>query len=320
MRRRDFITALAVCPFAALAQPAERTARIGVLLFSNPGTDPNLQSFRRGLRELGYVEGRNIILQFRSAEGQLQRLPRLATELVELNPALIFALGGDVFAATKNETRTVPVVFSVSTDPVAAELVSNLARPGENATGVTFVASELAAKRLQFLKEAMPSLSRVGVLWNPDHPDGEIAETRAAGRTLGISVQSLEVRSPADFDRAFRDATNARAEAVIVVSSRLMTLNRQRIIDFAGKHRLPLASGWGPWANGGGLLSYGPDLDLVVARAALYVDKILKGAKPGDLPVEQPTRFELIVNLKTARALGLTIPQSLLLRADQVIE
>jgi ABC-type uncharacterized transport system substrate-binding protein len=320
MRRRDFVTALALWPLAAAPQTAERTARIGVLLFSNPETDPNLESFRRGLRELGYVEGRNIVLEYRSAEGQPQRLPQLATELVERRPSLIFALGGDVFAAAKNETRRVPVVFSVSTDPVAAELVSNLARPGENATGVTFVASELAAKRLQFLKEAMPSLSRVGVLWNPDHPDGEIAETRAAGRTLGISVQSLEVRSPADFDRAFREATNARAEAVIVVSSRLMTLNRQRIIDFAEKHRLPLASGWGPWANGGGLLSYGPDLDLVVARAALYVDKILKGAKPGDLPVERPTRFELIVNLKTARALGLTIPQSLLLRADQVIE
>ena len=317
--RRKLLVAIGAAPLVAFAQPKEAT-RIGVLLFSNPETDPNLPSFRRGLRELGYVEGRNIVLEYRSAEGQPQRLPQLAAELAALKPGLIFVLGGDVVGSAMNATRTIPIVMAVSNDPVEAKVVSNLARPGANITGVTFVASELAGKRLQFLKEAMPSLSRVGVMWNPDHPDGEITATQSAARTLGIRVQSLAVRQAADIEGAFREATNARAEALIVVTARLTLVNLTRILDTAAANRLPVASGWGPWAQGGGLLSYGPDVDAIVRRAATYVDKVLKGANPGDIPVERPTTFELVVNLKTARALGVAIPQSLLLRADRVIE
>jgi putative ABC transport system substrate-binding protein len=214
----------------------------------------------------------------------------------------------------------IPIVMVVSNDPVAAGLVASMGRPGANVTGVTFVSSDLAAKRLQFLKEMAPRVSRVGVLWNPDHVDPEYRETQKAAQALGMRVQSLEVRNAGDLDAAWQSASATRVEAVIAVSSRLMTTNRQRIIESSRERRLLLASGWGPWAKEGALFSYGPDLNAMTRRAASYVDKILKGAKPGDLPVEQPTKFELVINLKTAKALGITIPQSLLLRADEVIQ
>ncbi len=299
---------------------AEAQPRLGVLLFGTPATDPNVAAFRRGLSDLGYVEGRNIVLEYRYAEGKAERLPDLARELVSLKPNIIFALGGDVAPAVKSATATIPVVVSVSLDPVQAGLVGGLARPGGNITGVTFVSSELAAKRLQFLKEAAPAISRVSVLWNPAHPDFEYKETLVAAQRLGVHVQSLEVGSPGDFDAAFRAATAARAEAVIVATSRQMLLNRQQIIELAAKHRILLVSGWGPWAQAGALLSYGPDVDAMIRRAAIHVDKILKGAKPGELPIEQPTKFELVINLKTARAFELTIPPSLAARADRVVE
>ncbi len=234
---------------------AEAQPRLGVLLFGTPATDPNVAAFRRGLSDLGYVEGRNIVLEYRYAEGKAERLPDLARELVSLKPNIIFALGGDVAPAVKSATATIPVVVSVSLDPVQAGLVGGLARPGGNITGVTFVSSELAAKRL-----------------------------------------------------------------VIVATSRQMLLNRQQIIELAAKHRILLVSGWGPWAQAGALLSYGPDVDAMIRRAAIHVDKILKGAKPGELPIEQPTKFELVINLKTARAFELTIPPSLAARADRVVE
>jgi ABC-type uncharacterized transport system substrate-binding protein len=241
-------------------------------------------------------------------------------ELAALKPDVIFAMGGDVAPFVRTATNTIPIVVAVSNDPVRAGLVPSLARPGGNITGVTFVSSELAAKRLQFLMEAAPRISRVAVLWNPDHIDPEYAETAAAGRTLGIRVQSLEVRTLDDLEGAFQAADSGRAEAIIVVSSRLTTLGRQRIIELATRRRLPIVAGWGPWPQGGALLSYGPDVDAGVRRAATYVDRILKGASPGTLAVEQPTKFDLVINLKTAKALGLTIPPSLLARADQVIE
>ena len=306
---------LLVAPLAAEAQ-AGKIARLGVLLFSTPEGDPNLQAFGKGLSELGYVEGKNLTTLYRYAEGKPERL----TNLAALKPDVIFALGGDVAPFARTATNTIPIVMSVSVDPVQTGLVQSLARPGGNVTGVTFVSSELAAKRLQLLKEAAPGISRVAVLWNPDHIDPEYRETQSAARMLGVHAQSLEVRGAADFEAAFQAALAGRAEALMVVSSRLMTLNRQRITDFAVKNRILIVSGWGPWAVTGGLLSYGPDLDALVRRAAVYVDKILKGAKPADLPVEQPTKFELVINLKTAKALGLTIPQSLLLRADRIIE
>lgn len=310
--------ALFAAPLCAEAQPAGKVARLGVLLLG--AADPNLDAFRQGLRELGHIEGQNLVIEYRTAEGNAGRLADLAVELVRLKPDVIFALGGDVAPFAKHATRTVPIVMVNSADPVKGGLVASLARPGGNVTGVTALSADLAAKRIQFLKEAAPAISRVGVLWNPDHADDELHETQAAARTLGIQIQSLEVRGPADFEGAFQAAVRGRAEAVIVVSSRQMTLNRARILEFAGSSKLPLVCGWGPWAQGGALFSYGPELNPLVRRAATYVDKILRGAKPADLPVEQPTKFELVINMKTANALGLTIPPSLQLRADRVID
>ncbi|MGH7335913.1 MAG: ABC transporter substrate-binding protein [Candidatus Rokuibacteriota bacterium] len=288
--------ALLAAPLSAEAQPTGKVARPGVLLLSS--ADPNLDAFRRGLRELGHIEGRNLVIEYRAAEGNAGRLADLAVELVQLKPDVLFALGGNVAPFAKHATRTVPIVMVTSADPVRGGLVASLARPGGNVTGVTFLSADLAAKRLQFLKEVAPTISRVGLLWNPDHADDEFAETQAAARTLGIQLQSLEVRASADFEGAFQAAVTGRAEAIIVVSSRQMTLNRARILEFARSSKLPLACGWGPWAQGGALLSYGPDQNLLVRRAATYVDKILRGAKPADLPVEQPTKVELIINLR----------------------
>ena len=307
-------------PLAAEAQPAGKVARLGVLLFSTPAADPFLPAFLAGLRDLGYVEGRNVVLEYRYAEGQPARVSELALQIASLKPDVIVVLGGDMVPFVKNATATIPVVMVTSVDPVEAGVVASFARPGGNLTGVAFVSSETAGKRLQFLKEAVPSLTRVAVLWTPDHPDGEYRNTEATARRLGIHIQSLEVRRPGDFDGAFQAAMRERAGALVVASSRFMNSNRPRVEEFASKQRIPLVTSWGPWARAGSLMSYGPDLNTLVRRAATHVDKILKGAKPADLPVEQPTKFELVINMKTAKALGLTIPPSLLLRADEVIE
>jgi putative tryptophan/tyrosine transport system substrate-binding protein len=323
LKRREFITLLggtAAWPLAARAQQPERMRRIGALLFGTPETDPNLGAFRQGLRELGYLEGQNIVTEYRYAEGRPERLRALASELVAVKPDVIFALGGDVAPFVRAATSTIPIVMVVSLDPVQTGLVASLARPGGNITGVTFVSSDLAAKRLQFLREMAPNLERVAVIWNPDHIDPEYRETQAAAKELGIQIQSLEVRSRDDFDAAFQAATTARTQALIPVSSRLMTTNRPRIIQFSTQRRLLLASGWGPWAREGALLSYGPDLDVITQRAAAYVDKILRGARPGELPVEQPTKFQLVINGKTAKAFRLQVPDKLLALADEVIE
>jgi putative tryptophan/tyrosine transport system substrate-binding protein len=324
--RREFITVLGgaaaasvAWPVAARAQrPAKAMPRVGVLLYTE--TDPNYSSFRRGLRELGYVENQNIVLEPRSAESDPERLPVLARELVAAKPDVIYVLGGDVAPFARAATSTIPIVMAVSNDPARSGLVASLARPGGNVTGVTFVSSDLAAKRLQFLYELAPRLARVAVLWNPDHVDPEYRETQLAGRTLGIQVQSLEVRSRTDFENAYRDALSGGAQALMPVSSRLLTLDRGGIIAFTTRQQLLLASGWGPWAREGALLSYGPDLDEITRRSAAHVDKILRGASPAELPVEQPTRFQLVINGKTAKSLGLTIPDKLLAVADEVIE
>ncbi|HKQ65428.1 MAG TPA: ABC transporter substrate-binding protein [Methylomirabilota bacterium] len=305
---------------ATEAQQPGKVARLAVLLFGTPASDPNLAAFVAGLRDLGYVEGRNLVLEYRSAEGRPERGRELALQVASLKPDVIVVLGGDMVPFVRQATSTIPIVMLTSQDPVQAGVVASFARPGANLTGVAFVSSETAGKRLQFLKEAVPSLTRVAVLWNPDHPDGEYRDIETAARRLGVHVQSLEVRRPEEFDEAFRSATRARAEALMVVSSRFMNLSRSRILEFVSKQRMPLVTGWGPWVHMGGFLSYGPDLDVLVKRAAAHVDKILTGTRPSDLPVEQPTKFELVINLKTAKALGLTIPQSLLMRADQVIE
>jgi ABC-type uncharacterized transport system substrate-binding protein len=323
-KRREFITLLgggaAAWPFAALAQQRERMRRIGVLLFGTPNTDPNLGAFLQGLRELGYIESQSVAIDYRYAEGKPDRLRGLAGELVATKPDLIFALGGDVAPSARVATSTIPIVIAVSNDPVQAGLVTSLARPGNNITGVTFVSSDLAAKRLQFLRDIVPTLKHVAVIWNPDHVDPEYRETQRAARTLGIQIQSLEVRSAEDFDFAFQSTINAGIQALMPITSRLMLTNRERIIEFSRERRLLLASGFGPWAREGALLSYGPDTDAATKRAAGYVDRILRGAKPDELPIEQPTKFQLVINGKTAKSLGLTIPPILLATADQVIE
>jgi putative ABC transport system substrate-binding protein len=320
MQRRAFIVAVAglLGPVSGAAQTP--VLHLGILLFGTPDTDPNLTAFRQGLAALGYVEARNLAIQYRYAAGQGEKLRDLATELVALKPDVILALGGDVAPFVRAATTSIPIVAVVSNDPLQSGLVASLARPTGNVTGCTFVSSDLAAKRLQLLKDMAPRVSRVGILWNPDHVDPEYRETQRASKDLGVQLQSLEVRSIGDFSVAFTAAIDGRAEAVVAVSSRLMTSNRQRIIDFTNEHRLVLASGWGPWAKEGALFSYGPDLDTITRRAAHYVDRIFRGAKPADLPIEQPTKFDLTINLRTARALGLTVPPGVLARADEIIQ
>jgi len=275
---------------------------------------------RDALRRLGWIEGRNLAIEYRYGEGRIERLSQSAAELVQLKPDLIYALGGDVAPFVKSATSTIPIVAVVSDDPVQSGLVASLARPGGNVTGLTFLLSDLAAKRLEMLRQIAPKTARVGILWNPDHADPDFRETQAAAPKLGVHIVSLEVRRPDEFEAAFKTALRERIDALIIVSSRLMQRERQRILEFAATHRLPLATGWGAWVQDGALFTYGPNIDVVVRRSAVHVDKILRGARPGDLPVEQPTEFELVINLKTAKALGLTIPPSLLQRADQVIE
>ena len=323
MRRRDFIKGVGSSavswPLAARAQP-KGISRLGALLYSDPQSDPQMAAIRRGLNALGYVEGRNISIEYRYAEGRLDRLPILAAQLVVLQPNVILAIGGDVAPIAKKFDETIPLVFVSSADPEQLGLVGSLRRPGGNATGVTLLQDALASKRLELLKEAAPQISRVAFLWNPDHPDNEQQEAQRAAKALDLQLHLVEVREPDDFESAFRAANNAGADSIYVVSSRQTVLNIKRIVQFATANRLPLAGGWGAWAKEGGLFSYGPDGVAMAGRAARYIDKILKGANPADLPVEQPDKFELIINLKTARALGLSVPHSLVSRADELID
>jgi putative ABC transport system substrate-binding protein len=302
------------------AQAQGRNYRVGVLIFSTPTTDPNVPVLREALRAAGYVEGRNLTIELRYADGKPERLNALAAELVQLRPDLIYALGGDVVPFAQHATRTIPIVGVMSLDPVRAGIVPSLAHPGGNLTGFTFLLSELAGKRLEFLREVMPKVSRVAIVWNPDHPDPDFKDTEAAASRFGIRLISVEVRRPEELEGALAMATRDRAEAMIVVSSRLMTVLQTQLLDFAAKGRIPLVTGWGAWVQNGALFSYGPNINEVVRRSVTHADKILRGAKPGDIPIEQPTRFELIISLKTARTLNLTVPPSLLARADRVLE
>lgn len=320
MRRREFIAGAAVAlPFAALAQ-TKKIPRLGVLLYSNPQSDPQLAAIRRGLSDLGYIEGRNILIEYRYAEGRLDQLPILAGQVVGLQPDVILAVGGDVSPTAKKVDEKIPLVFVSSADPEQLGLVQSLRHPGGNATGVTLLQDALASKRLELLKEAAPKISKVGFLWNPDHPDNEQREAQRAAQALGLQLHLVEVRRTEDFESAFRATNDAGADSLYVVSSRQTVLNIKRIAQFATANRIPLAGGWGAWAKEGGLFSYGPDAIAMAKRAANYIDKVFKGANPADLPVEQPAKFELIINLTTAKALGLTIPYSLLSRADELIE
>jgi putative ABC transport system substrate-binding protein len=324
MRRRELLSLLggaaAAWPLAARAQQAARLPRLGVLLLSTPQADPQMETARRALRDLGYVEGQNLAIEYRYAEGRPERLPDLAADLVRTRPDVMFALGGDVTPAAVKATQTIPIVFTSSADPVRLGFVASLARPGGNATGVTFLLDELASKRLEILKQAASRVSRVGFLWNPDHLDNELPEAQRAASRLGVELKPLAVRGPADFEPAFAAATEARVDALYVVTSRLTLLNLGKIVNFAADNRLPLAGGFGAWAKQHGLLSYGPNVDDMTRRAVAYIDRILKGAKPADLPVQQPTRFELVINLRTAKALGLDVPLQLQQLADEIIE
>ena len=326
--RRAFIGTLAgglvAAPLAAEAQQAAKVARIGIL-GANPAASPRLEAFLQGLRDLGYVEGRNVVIEYRNHEGKVERLPALAAELVALKVDVIVASNTGAALAAKQATRTLPIVFAAAADPVTSGLVTSLARPGGNVTGLSILAPELVGKCLELLKQAVPGVSRVAVLWQPgaldERTDKDMLKAAdVAARALGVRLQFVEARGPADFDRAFSDMTRARAGALTVLTSVMFVNERRRLVDLATKNRLPAVYPQRDFVDAGGLMSYGPNGPDLFRRAATYVDKILKGAKPGDLPVEQPTKFELVINLKTAKALGLTIPQSLLGRADEVIQ
>jgi putative ABC transport system substrate-binding protein len=327
--RRAFIGTVAggllAAPLAAEAQQAAKIARIGYLAGSLAGNPHLPEAFRQGLRDLGYVEGRTVVIEYRDAEGKLERLPALAVELVALKVDVILAGGTPQALAAKQATRTLPIVFAAHADPVGSGLVTSLARPGGNVTGLSLLAPELVGKRLEQLKQAVPGVNRVAVLWEPgayvELTERDILkETEVAARALGVRLQFVEARGPADFDRAFSDMTRARAGALTVLPSTMFIIERRRLVDLAAKNRLPAVYTSREYVDAGGLMSYGPNIADLFRRAATYVDKILKGAKPGDLPVEQPTKFELVINLKTAKALGLTIPPSVLSRADEVLQ
>jgi len=290
-----------------------------MLLYNAPQIDP-IAPLLNGLNALGYVEGKNFAIEYRYAEGKFERLPDLAVELVQLKPDVIFAYGGDVAPFAKNATKTIPVVVMVSNDPVQSGLVASLARPGGNITGLTQVYDDLAGKMLDYLKQAVPAMSKAAVLWNPNHADPEYRETERVAGVLKIDLVPLPVRTPEDFDGAFRLAIERRAQGLVVVSSRLLLGQRKRIAEFILSNRIPAVGGWGDWARDGLLLTYGPNIPEVLRCAAVYIDKIFKGARPGDLPFERPSRFELIVNTKAAATLGLALPDALLSSADQLIE
>jgi putative ABC transport system substrate-binding protein len=314
---------LLIMPPAAGAQPAARMPRIGILSPAPPAavTGSPFDAFREALRELGYVEGKTIALEYRFAAGKYERLPELAADLVRLQVDVIVTDGGETAArAALNATRTIPIVMgTTSADPVASGLVASFARPGGNVTGFTLTHVELAGKRLQLLKEMVPAVTRVAVLWDPETGLPQFRVAEAAARSLGVQLVSLPVGGPADLDAAFEAASRQRAGALLQLSARRMFDHRRAIVERALKHRLPGLFELGFEATGA-LASYGPSVSDNFRRAAVYVDKILKGTRPGDLPVEQPAKFYLVINLRTARALGVTIPPSVLLQATRIIE
>lgn len=308
---------------ASESQPQRKVARIGYLDGGSPTPEflPFLEAFRRGLRELGYIEGQNLAIEYRWAEGRYERLPELAAELVRLRVDIIVVGIAQAARAAKQATTTIPIVMVAVIDPVGFGLVKSLARPGGNITGLSSLNPEMVAKHLELLKETIPRVSRVAVLWNAANPvEVRLWRARkAAAQALGLRLIDVEVQTPDDFAAAFSVIARERPEAMLLVGDPLILGQRRPIVEFAEKHRLPIISDVAEFPHVGGLMSYGVHLPDLFRRAPAYVDKILKGTKPANLPVEQPTRFEMVVNLKTARALGLTIPPSVLIRADQVI-
>jgi putative ABC transport system substrate-binding protein len=317
--------ALTVAPFAGEAQQAVKVARIGFLSPGSPSdsvTLLRLGAFRQGLRELGYVDGQNIAIEFRWADGKYERLPGLAAELVRLRVDIIVTYAPPAIQAAKNATATIPIVMAGIIDPVATGFVASLSRPGGNITGLSMMAPELAGKQLELVKEILPGVKRVALLGNPLNagtaPQVQLAQE--AARALGLQLQSLEARDPDEIDRAFATMSKEQAGAVIVLTDALLVAHATRIADLAAKHRVPAVYSVTDYIEVGGLMSYGGSVYERYRRTAVFVDRILRGAKPADLPVEQPTRFELIVNLRTARGLSITIPPSVLARADRVVQ
>jgi putative ABC transport system substrate-binding protein len=310
-------------PPAAEAQAPGKVPRVGYVFARVSSADQRLwDAARQGLRELGYVEGQNIALEVRWAEGRTERLPDLVAELVRFKVDILVVATTPGALAAKKATRTIPVVFVGVGEAVEGGLVASLARPGGNLTGLTVLNPEISGKRLELLKESLPSISRVAVLTNPGNPIHTIfwRETRTAAQTLGLQLQPIKVRAPEDFDEALRAATSGRADALLAFDDPLTVGYRARLVALAAKYRLPTMYGLREFPDAGGLLSYGPNFPDQYRRTAIYVDRILKGARPADLAIEQPTKFELVINRKTAKTLGVTIPPSLLLRADEVIE
>jgi putative tryptophan/tyrosine transport system substrate-binding protein len=330
MRRREFIrilgAAAAAWPLPARAQQAQKIPRIGWIILGSPSGGfadifSYYDSFSGGLSDLGYVDGRNISLLARSALGVPEALPNLIEELLRENVSVIVS-PGPAIRAVRDKVKSTPVVFAFSGDPVAAGFVDTLAHGKENLTGLSYMAVELNGKRLDLMKELLPTVSRVTLLTNPIHPGEhlEVTESQRVAAALGLSLQYLQVRSPAEFDSAFRAMSDSRTEGIVAVPDNLIMLERTRLAEFAREKRIPVISGWGEFAQSGGLLTYGPNSKKFFRRLAVYVSKIVAGGKPSEIPIEQPTAFELVINLKTAKSIGLTIPATLLARADEVIE
>ena len=323
MQRREFITVLggaAAMPLAARAQPSGKLPRIGYL---SPVAQPRDEAFRQRLQELGYVERTNIFIDYRFAEGKFDRLPALAEELVRLEVDVIVTAVTQASLAAKHATRTIPIVFAAVSDPLGTGLVASLARPEANVTGTSAMSSDVVGKSLELLREAAPRVSRVAVLWNPDNAIFQaqmLRDLQLAASRLGIELRTIVVRSPDEFEPAFVKVADAQAGALMMLSDPAYTPYLAQLIGFANRSRLPAMYNVREYAVAGGLMSYGSNFTTLFRRAADYVDKILKGAKPADLPVEQPTKFEFLINLKTAKAFGLTVPPPLLARADEVIE
>lgn len=324
-RRRFLATllgGLVVAPVDAASQGALKVYRIG-FLWDTPNVWPHaLEAFRQGLRDLGWVEGKNIVIEYRWAEGRFERLPSMVDELVQLKVDLIVAPTSIYTGAAKRATSTIPIVFASHADPIGSGHVATLAHPATNATGLTIVMSDTMAKSLELLKETLPGLTRVAVMWDPATPSHRpvVSSVEAAGRTLGLQIQAVPVRNTRELDGAFSAIVREHAGAIMVLSTPLFIGEAKQLADLALTRKLPTMFGAREHVDAGGLLSYSPDRADLYRRAATYVDKILKGANPADLPVQQATKFELVINLKTAKALGLTIPRSMVVRADQIIE
>ena len=326
LTRRGFLqiggVGLVAAPLSAAAQPSSSRRRIGGLLMLLSPAGREVRAFQQALRDVGYVEGRDLVIEWRSASGDVARLPQLAAELVERKVEVIVADTTSATQAARRATSTIPIVMAIVADPVGSGLVTNLSRPGGNVTGLSIMLAELSAKRLQLLKEAMPRVSRVVALWNPPtpyHPKA-VENLKAVAPSLTIELSFVSARTPEEISLAFETISRANAQALYVIDSPLFFTHRTTLLALAAKARLAVISGERPYADGGALVSYGPSYEDQMRRSAGYVDKILKGAKPADLPVEQPTKFELVVNLKAARAIGLTLPPSVLARADEVIQ